>query len=275
MSPAARRTPVDPAGSRACPAFQGFPLPVTDTVRFVLDRRPPAAARPGARGRGAGARRAALGQARRLYGPDRIPPMLSGHGRDGPVRGHRHAFWLSEDEDGDGLVDHLTVHVPGMDDATLAALLTVHIDVSSPEESWRAERQWSGRSDDFGDPDALGAPSAPDAPGRLFGSAHAWTSITPYVGPWHQKPRLTQPDMLRRECGLRGLPPLAEVVPLDGGARRRPDVRWRWRGSTPPGPGTGRPVAPRLRRTGERAACTRLRLPLRTRPVRPGAGRCR
>ena len=250
MSPAARRTPVDPAGSRACPAWQEFPLPVTDTVRFVLvgDRPPPLAQAPEV---GERARRAALGQARRLYGPDHIPVMLSGHGRDGPVRGHRHAFWLSEDEDGDGLVDHLTVHVPGMDDATLAALLTVSIGVSSPEESWRAERQWSGRSGDLGDPDALGAPgvpgtpgapsapSAPDAPGRLFGSAHAWTSITPYVGPWHQKPRLTQPDMLRRECGLRGLPPLAEVFPLDGGARTRPEVRWRWRGSTPPGPGRG------------------------------------
>ena len=82
-------------------------------------------------------------------------------------------------------------------------------------------------------------PGVPGARGRLFGSAHTWTSITPYVGPWHQKPRLPQPDMLRRECGLRGLPPLAEVVPLDGGARIRPEVRWRWRGSTPPGPGTG------------------------------------
>ena len=235
MSPAARWTSVDSAGPRAGPKCQGFPLPVTDTVRFVLtgDRPPPLAQAPEV---GERARRAALGQARRLYGPDHIPIMLSGHDRDGPVRGHRHAFWLSEDEDGDGLVDHITVHVPAMDDATLAALLTVSISVSSPEESWRAERQWSGRSGDFGDRDDRGDP---DAPGRLFGSAHAWSSITPYVGPWHQKPRLTQPDMLRRECGLRGLPPLAEVVPLDGGARRRPEVRWRWRGSTPPGPGTG------------------------------------
>ena len=125
-----------------------------------------------------------------------------------------------------------------------------------------------------GAPSAPSAPSAPDAPGRLFGSAHAWTSITPYVGPWHQKPRLTQPDMLRRECGLRGLPPLAEVFP----ARR-------WCTDTSGGslalarehtarPRPGRPVAPRLRRTGERAACARLRLPLRARSVRPGAGRC-
>ena len=205
---------------------------MTDTVRFVVagDRPPPLAQAPEV---GERARRAALGQARLLYGPDRIPAMLSGHGRHGPERGHRHAFWLSEDEDGDGLVDHLTVHVPGMDDATLAALLTVDIGVSSPEESWRAQRRWTGRSDDSG------GVGAPDAPGRLFGSAVAWTSITPYVGPWHEKPRLTQPDMLRRECRVRGLPPPVEITPAGAGAPTRPSLRWRWRGSTPPGPGKG------------------------------------
>ena len=45
--------------------------------------------------------------------------------------------------------------------------------------------------------------------------------------------------MLRRECGLRELPPLREVVPAGDGAPMRPVVRWRWRGSTPPGPGKG------------------------------------
>ena len=207
---------------------------MTDTVRFVVagPRPPPMEQAPEV---GERARRAALGQARRLYGPDRIPAVLSGHGRGGPERGHRHAFWLCEDEDGDVLVDHLTVYVPGMDDAALAALLTVDIGVSSPEESWRAERQWTGRSGDTGESDD------PGAPGRLFGPAVAWSSITAYVGPWHQKPRLTQPDMLRRECDLRGLPPLLEVVPVGGGTSTpmRPVVRWRWRGSTPPGPGKG------------------------------------
>ena len=199
---------------------------MTDTIRFLvggprpppLDRVPEVAER---------ARRAALGQARRLFGPDHIPAMLSGHGPDGPNRGHRHAFWLPEDEDGDGLVDHLTVHVPGMDDATLAALLTVDVAVTSREESWRAERQWAGGRAD------------PDAPGRLFGSALAWTSLTPYVGPWHEKPRLKQPDMLRRECALRDLPSPVEIVPAGAGPGIRPNPHWRWRGSTPPGPGTG------------------------------------
>ena len=199
---------------------------MTDTLRFAVagPRPPPIERAPEVAER---ARRATLGQARRLFGPDRIPAVLSGHGPDGPHRGHRHAFWLPEDDDDDGLVDHLTVHVPGMDDAALASLFTVDIALGSREESWRAERGWSGRSAD------------PDVPGRLLGSARAWTSLTPYVGPWHEKPRLTQPDMLRRECALRGLPPPAEITPAGTGGPVRPVLRWRWRGSTPPGPGTG------------------------------------
>ena len=208
-----------------CP--EGEPsVRMPDTVRMRLtgDRLPPEHRAPEIAER---ARRATLGQARRLYGPDGIPIVLSGHGGQGPGRGHGHAFWLPEDADRDGRLDHLTVHVPAMDGAALAALLAADIAVRSRRESWRARWHWTGRSGDG------------DAPGTLLGSATAWTSLTPYVGPWHEKPRFSQADMLRRECRARGLPPPLEIDPAGDDAGDRTAPRWRWRRSAPPGTGKG------------------------------------
>ena len=154
---------------------------------------------------------------------------LSGHDTGGPGRGHRHAFWLPEDADGDGRLDHLTVHVPAMDGEALAALLAADIAVRSRTESWRAQWHWIGRSGDA------------DAPGELLGSAVTWTSLTPYVGPWHEKPRFQPRDMLRRECRARGLPSPVAIDPVCGHSLTDPIPRWkwRWRRSEPPGSGKG------------------------------------
>ena len=46
-------------------------------------------------------------------GSDEVPVELSGRDDDGPLRDdpiHRHAFYLPEDADGDGLIDHLIVY---------------------------------------------------------------------------------------------------------------------------------------------------------------------
>ena len=169
------------------------------------------------------ARRATLGRARLLYGADAVPGALSGHDGKGPRRGHGHAFWLPEDADSDGLIDHLTVHVPAMDGASLAALLAADIAVRSRRRSWRAEWHWIGKSGD------------PDAPGTLLGAARAWSSLTPYIGPWHEKRGFSRSDMIRRECDARGLPATRTIEPAAEISGRHSVPRWRWRDSVPPG----------------------------------------
>ena len=199
---------------------------IPDTVRLRLtgSRLPPLRQSSEVAER---ARRAALGRARLLYGADGVPPALSGHDAEGPGRAHRHAFWLPEDADGDGMIDHLTVYAPAMDGVSLAALLAADIGIRSRRESWRAAWHWIGSSADS------------DAPGPLLGMAAAWVPLTPYVGPWHEKPRFSHADMIRRECRERGLPPLLAVEAAGDGADRHATPRWRWRRSTPPGDGKG------------------------------------
>ena len=170
------------------------------------------------------ARRATLGRARELYGPDAIPAVLSGHRDDNAGAAHQHAFWLPEDADGDGRIDHLTVHAAAMDGASLAALLAADVAVSSRGEHWRARWHWVGRHDDG------------EAPNTLLAVAVEWITVTPYYRPWYAKRGFSQDDMIRRECAGRGLPTPLVVELLAGGA---PPPRWRWRRSAPPGNARG------------------------------------
>ena len=172
------------------------------------------------------ARRATLGRARLMYGSDGIPTALSGHDlmADAPAREHRHAFWLPEDTDGDGRIDHVTVHARAMNGLALAALLAADIAIYSRRENWRANWNWIGRQDDD------------DVPTPLLDTALVWVSVAPYYRPWHAKRGFSQDQMIRRECAARGLPPLAEVDLLASGA---PPPRWRWRHSAPTGNARG------------------------------------
>ncbi len=172
------------------------------------------------------ARRATLGRARMMYGSGGIPAALSGHDAAGaaPIRDHRHAFWLPEDADGDGRIDHLTVYAAAMDGTALAALLAANIAIHSRNERWRAASEWIGRHDQ------------PDVPTSLLRTAVAWVSLSPYYRPWHAKRGFSQDDMIRRECAARGLPPVTEVELTGHGAA---PPRWRWRESEPKGSGRG------------------------------------
>lgn len=163
-------------------------------------------------------RSAVMSCARNALGEDDIPPLLSGH--DLPEDNeHGHAFYLPEDGDGDGHIDHLVVHVPnGMSPDARRAL-------DSLCKLWNRDgNEWRLVLEAFG------------APGRFvdlcshFGTGTTWRSASPYLHPWHAKSNFTVEDQIRKECRLRDLPAvrdLSRVKAIDVGGRSRRPVHFR------------------------------------------------
>ncbi|HET8700185.1 MAG TPA: type I-U CRISPR-associated protein Csb2 [Nitrococcus sp.] len=137
----------------------------------------------------------------------KAPPVLTGHSLPGN-NAHGHAFYLPEDLDKDGYIDHILIHaVMGLDSDALAALANV-------ERLWLDRRgEWQVMLESWGDPTTLLKPS------------RRWISATPYLHPWHAKKRFTPADQIRRECRQRGLeePEVLERPDIEiKGRRRRP-----------------------------------------------------
>ncbi len=122
----------------------------------------------------------------------RAPSVISGRGSDGrPLRNgqHSHAFWLPEDADGDGWIDHITVYAEeGFDVSVREKLdrltrLWVGGDDSGGEEGdketgrqeWRLALEGFGRPEDFADTS------------RLFSCSDEWESVTPFLASGHLK----------------------------------------------------------------------------------------
>ncbi len=133
-----------------------------------------------------------------------VSPTLSGKDAAGrPLVGHRHAFYLPTDEDGDGKLDHLTVWAPsGLNDKEFEAIVSMG-------------RMWlPNRRDDALQLAYLSHGLAADFYGvsPLFDSSRCWRSLTPYVLTRHikfrgskgQKRVVDSPEeQLRREVSLR------------------------------------------------------------------------
>ena len=122
----------------------------------------------------------------------KAPWQISGRDSEGrPLRDptHRHAFWLPEDADSDGLIDHVSVFIPdGIDREVQAKLDRItrlwverkqraddeDVDVAGTEE-WRLALEGFGKPSDFAD-------SAP-----IFGCSRCWRSVTPFLAAGHLK----------------------------------------------------------------------------------------
>ena len=122
----------------------------------------------------------------------KAPWQISGRDSDGrPLRdpAHRHAFWLPEDADSDGLIDHVSVFIPdGIDRDVQAKLDRItrlwverkqraddeDVSVSGTEE-WRLALEGFATPSHFTD-------SAP-----IFGCSTCWRSATPFVAAGHLK----------------------------------------------------------------------------------------
>ena len=122
----------------------------------------------------------------------KAPWQISGRDAEGKYLRdptHRHAFWLPEDADSDGLIDHISVFIPdgicrdvqvGLDRITR---LWVKRKESADDEDvgeagteeWRLALEGFGNPTDFSD-------SA-----SIFGQSKCWESVTPFLAAGHLK----------------------------------------------------------------------------------------
>lgn len=141
------------------------------------------------------AARAALLASADALGLSRLPDAFHHHGPDGS---HAHAFYLPEDADGDGALDHILIFAEaGIEPPVVRALANV-------------ERLSLGRRRVVVTPNWMGARLA----GGMFGPALTWQAITPYVTPkWRlsktgrERPQFAPEVQLTTEIVARGLPP--------------------------------------------------------------------
>jgi CRISPR-associated protein Csb2 len=147
----------------------------------------------------------------RVEGP--IPAVLSGRTETGePLRDpkHAHAFFLSEDQDNDGFIDHLVLYASGglpravrrAAEALRALWIEDRRTRESDEEHEVGRREWRVALEGFGEPEQFGDSA-------LLRHSRAWVSVTPYLRPRHLKGRDSFEEtrlMIRSECGYRGWP---------------------------------------------------------------------
>jgi len=147
------------------------------------------------------ARTLLMGIHKRIIGdPAKVPPRFSGKNAGGsPCAGHRHAFFLPQDRDGDGRLDHLLVRcTQAFDDGELHAL-----------DRLSAIWQRDGR------PELACTPVQWSAPGQAL----SLESATPFIPPRHWR-QARGPfgqwlsDEVARECRNHGLPAPVRVEPV-------------------------------------------------------------
>ena len=144
-------------------------------------------------------RAALMGKAKYvLGGEDNIPPELSGHDL-GQGNRHGHAFFLPEDADADGRIDHLLLHAPkGLSAQAQKVLARFKLFRGKQGQEWRVVLEGCGNVNDF------------RADSYYAGESLVWQSVTPYLRPWHLKKKPPEREQIelfvRKECCLRGLP---------------------------------------------------------------------
>ena len=160
----------------------GRPLPrIEDTVRIGELMRRAALAKFGWRQDEATGRRIPL-----------APWEISGRDAAGkPLKdpAHRHAFWIPEDADGDGWIDHVSVYIAGgmngdvqakLDKLTRLWLAPKQRSEDVPAEPG-ASKEWRLALEGFGHPADFGGSA------HIFGTSRRWRSVTPFLASGHLK----------------------------------------------------------------------------------------
>ena len=140
---------------------------------------------------------------------------------------HRHAFWLPEDADDDGRIDHVSVYIAGGISrdvqARLDRITRLWLPLKQRSEEVDAEpgavKEWRLALEGFGRPaDFAGG-------ARIFGTSRRWRSVTPFLASGHLKAAGYQGEV-RRLLERRGLEASAvgverrETIDVGGTPRR-------------------------------------------------------
>ncbi len=122
----------------------------------------------------------------------KAPPLISGRGIDGkPLRdpSHVHAYWLPEDADSDGLIDHVSVYVA----AGIEHDVRVKLDCitrlwlerkqrsENDEGHNRGRQEWRLALEGFCRPEDFGGDV------QILGRSARWQSVTPFLAAGHLK----------------------------------------------------------------------------------------
>jgi CRISPR-associated protein Csb2 len=150
-------------------------------------------------------RRKLMGIHRRLVGdPAKVSPKLSGKDAQGRrLLGHRHAFILPMDRDGDGRLDHLLVTCKDPLDRDERRAL------DQLESIWQPQ----------GRPDLRCIPMFWGVSTQIWPRSRIVRSATPFIPPRHYRRGRGEfarwvADEVRREAAYHELPPIARVTPL-------------------------------------------------------------
>ena len=142
----------------------------------------------------------------------RAPKLVSGRDEfNRPLKdpAHWHAFWIPDDADLDGEIDHLTVYARGGIDAVVRQgferLTRLWLPEWRPRPDWfddnsigiEERQEWRLALEGFGDPEDF-APTAP-----MLRRGTVWCSVTPFLASGHLKRGRYQPEV-RRLLKLRG-----------------------------------------------------------------------
>ena len=196
---ATRRSKLKPLPTVARFLLAGRPRPrVEDTVRIAELMRLAALSQFGWRNDGTTGRKV-----------PQAPWQVSGRDADGnrlKDPAHAHAFWLPEDADEDGLIDHVSVFIAnGIDDNIRAKLDRI-------TRLWLSRKQ-RAEGADFEDARAMewrlalegfGQPVDFSEGARIFAASASWQSVTPFLPAGHLK-RTGYAGEIRRLISRRGL----------------------------------------------------------------------
>jgi CRISPR-associated protein Csb2 len=189
-----------------------FPKPLIDNVRLAMAGKPLPLLEDSVK-LGELLRVAVISRAKIIYGAENIPVVFSGH-QKARNSGHVHVFYLPEDADDDGRIDHLVVHAKmGLAQTDLIVLDSLRKLFTRDGQEWQVILENHGTSETMAESS------------MMLSSGCTWVSSTPYLHPWHKKKNLDVSDQIYRECKERHLPDIqnlrqVETIKIHGRERR-------------------------------------------------------